>query len=412
MLRSMISASSALRFHQTFMDVVANNIANVNTVGFKSSRITFQEMMNQVISGGTGPDPTTNRGGINPVQIGLGVMLGGVQTHFAQGGLQSTGRTSDLAIQGEGFFIYQGPNQQYYSRDGTLEISADGKLVNPNMGMYILGWQAENGSVDPSGPLTPITIALGSRVTARKTENVTLGGNLNSSSADGDTTSVTFEVYDSMGTSHYITLTFEKQQATNTWSVTASTNDPDVTISNPNLTDIEFDAQGQVTSGGTQTLQIQLTNGADTPQDITLDLTGLTQMADLSEVRAISQDGNAAGALIGFDVAANGLVMGIYSNGLRQAVGQIALATFRNPAGLIKIGQNLFAESANSGDRTVGVAGTGERGQISSGYLEMSNVDLAMQFTDMIRAQRGFQANSRVITASDQMLTELVNMVR
>ena len=411
MLRSMISASSALRFHQTFMDVVANNIANVNTVGFKSSRITFQEMMNQVISSGVGPDPAANRGGINPIQIGLGMMLGGVQTQFLQGGLQATGRNSDLAIQGEGFFIYQGPNQQYYSRDGTLDISTDGKLVNPNTGMYILGWQAVNGSVDPSGPLTPITIALGSGVTAQQTENVTFGGNLNSSADTGEATSVTFEIYDSMGTSHYITLTFEKQAA-NTWSVTASTNDPDVTITNPSLTDIEFDAQGQVTAGGTQTMQIQLANGADTPQDINLNLSGLTQLADLSEVRAISQDGNAAGALIGFDVAASGMVMGVYSNGLRQAVGQIALATFRNPAGLIKIGQNLFAESANTGDRVVGVAGTGERGQINAGYLEMSNVDLATQFTDMIRAQRGFQANSRVITASDQMLTELVNIVR
>ncbi|MCS7220763.1 MAG: flagellar hook protein FlgE [Anaerolineae bacterium] len=415
MLRSMISAASALRFHQTFMDVVANNIANVNTTAFKSSRVSFQEMMNQVISSGTGPDLAAGRGGINPVQIGLGMTLGGVDTLFTQGGLQSTGRTSDLAIQGEGFFIFQGPNnRQLYSRDGTLDIATDGRLVNPHTGLPILGWQADaNGNIDPTTPLTVITIGLGSTVTANPTSSVVFRGNLRSSAPIGpdSQTRVTFEVYDSMGTSHYITLTFEKT-ANNTWSITPSENDPDMAITSPLPANLVFDAQGNVASGGTPSLTITLSNGANTPQTINLDLTSLTQLADLSEVRAVSQDGNAAGALVGFDVATSGIVMGVYSNGLRQAVGQIALATFRNPAGLIKEGQNLYSESANTGARTVGVAGTGERGQINAGYLEMSNVDLATQFTDMIRAQRGFQANSRVISASDQMLQELVNIVR
>ncbi|GAB4564825.1 MAG: flagellar hook protein FlgE [Anaerolineae bacterium] len=411
MLRSMTSAASALRFHQTFMDVVANNIANVNTTAFKSGRVTFQEMMNQILSSGIGPEPGGDRGGVNPVQIGMGVLLGGVDTQFLQGGLQATGRTSDLAIQGNGFFIFQGPNQQYYSRDGTLDIATDGTLVNPNTGLRVLGWQAQNGTVDPSGPLTPITISLGSSVTARATTAVRIGGNLNSAADVGEITSLTFEVYDSMGTGHYITISLTKS-ATNAWDVTISENDDTIdSMTGPTPASLTFDAQGQIVGAGTLDISVTLNNGAD-PMNLTLDLSTVTQLADNGQLVQISQDGSPAGSLVSFDVTANGMVMGVYSNGMRQAVGQIALATFRNPAGLLKIGQNMFAESANSGDRVVGIAGQGDRGQISSGYLEMSNVDLATQFTDMIRAQRGFQANSRVITASDQMLQELVNIIR
>ncbi len=414
MLRSMISAASALRFHQTFMDVVGNNIANVNTTAFKSGRVTFQEMMNQVLSSGSGPDPAGTRGGINPVQIGLGMTLGGVDTLFQQGALQSTGRVSDLAIQGDGFFIFQGSNQQYYSRDGNLDVGTDGTLVNPTTGLRILGWQADaTGNVNTTQPLGAITIPLGQGLTAKQTSEIILGGNLDAAAAVGTQVDSSLLVYDSLGNPHNVTLRYEKT-AVNTWSVTAIENDPNIGLVAANLGNLTFDGSGHVTApaGGTLTLGLTATNGATTPQNVTIDVSVLTQFASNSEVAPTSQNGVAAGALIGFNVTAAGEVVGIYSNGLRQTVGQIAMATFRNQAGLIKVGQNLYSESPNTGERSLGVAGQGGRGQITSGALEMSNVDLATQFTDMIRAQRGFQANSRIVSASDQMLQELVNLAR
>jgi len=410
----MISAASALRFHQTFMDVVGNNIANVNTTAFKSGRVTFQEMMNQILSNGSGPDPAGTRGGVNPVQVGLGMTLGSVDTQFSQGALQATGRVSDLAIQGEGFFIFQGANQQLYSRDGSLDVATDGTLVNPTTGLHVLGWQADaSGNVNTTQPLGTITIPLGQGLTAKATSEIVLGGNLDASAAVGDTLSGSLLVYDSLGNARDITITFTKT-ANNQWDVTASESDADVDIPDPDLGSLTFSETGQLTTpaSGALTLGLTLSNGATTPQNVTLDLSALTQLATTGEVAPTSQNGVGAGALIGFTVTSDGQVIGTYSNGLRQSVGQIALATFRNPTGLIKVGQNLYAESANTGERNLGVPNQGGRGQINSGYLEMSNVDLATQFTDMIRAQRGFQANSRVITASDQMLQDLVNLVR
>ncbi|MCD6289827.1 MAG: flagellar hook protein FlgE [Anaerolineae bacterium] len=414
MLRSLVSAASALRFHQTFMDVVANNIANVNTTAFKSSRITFQEMMNQLLSSGSGPDPNGGRGGVNPIQLGLGMTLGSVDTQFTQGGLQATGRASDLAIQGDGFFIFQGPNQQLYSRDGTLDVATDGTLVNPSTGLHVLGWQADaNGHVDTTQPLSAITIPLGQGLMARATSRAALEGNLDASAAVNSQVTSSVVVYDSLGNVHTITLTFTKAD-NNQWNVSASEDDDSVTIDTADLGTLTFDSTGRLETpaDGSLALGITLSNGATSPQTVTLDMSALTQLADTSEVAASSQDGVGAGELISFEVTTDGEVIGVYSNGFRQTVGQIALASFRNPAGLIKVGENLYAESVNTGNRTVGAPGQGGRGQINSGYLEMSNVELATQFTDMIRAQRGFQANSRVITASDQMLQELVNLIR
>ncbi|HIC89414.1 MAG TPA: flagellar hook protein FlgE, partial [Anaerolineae bacterium] len=398
-------------FHQTYMDVVANNIANINTVGFKGSRVAFQELLAQVLSTGSGPD--ANRGGINPVQLGLGLSLGGVDTTFSQGMLQVTGRNSDLAIQGDGFFVFEGLNGNLYSRDGSFDLGVDGSLVSPTTGLRVLGWMADTeGVVDTTQPLSVITLPTGQALAAIPTSTVEFNGNLDSAAAVGDTVETTIQVYDSQGVAHTISLTFEKTDV-NEWSWLASTTDADVSIQPAVPSAVTFLADGSYDpSNPAANITLTLTNGADSPQAVNLDLGQLTQLRDEGAVRVSAQDGAAAGSLTDFRISSTGEVVGIFSNGVNKTIGQLALASFVNPAGLLKSGQNTFTPSANSGEANIGRPGEGNRGLVMAGYLEMSNVDLAQQFTNMIAAQRGFQANSRVITASDQMLQDLVNLVR
>lgn len=411
MMRSMFSAIAALNLHQLYLDVIANNLSNVNTPGFKGSRVSFQDMFSQTLRGGSAP--AGNIGGINPAQIGLGARLGGLDILFTQGSLQATGKNSDLAIQGDGFFIYQGAETNLYSRDGTIDLSADGYLANPNTGLYILGWQADDqGNIDPTQPIGRIRIPTGISQ-ARATANATFQGNLDANTAVGDSFTTTMQIYDSLGGQHTIEITFTRDAAANTWTWTATSSDPAITGITVTGSPIVFTPEGQYDPNNPATsIEITLNNGAVSPQTVNLDFTNLTQLADSSDVNMANQDGMAPGSLIGFNITDKGEVVGLFSNGLNQIIGQLALANFVNPSGLQRVGQNLFIPSANSGTAQIGIAGTNGRGSIAAGYLEMSNVDLAQQFTDMIVAQRGFQANSRVITTSDEMLQDLVNLKR
>jgi flagellar hook protein FlgE len=411
MMRSMFSAIAALNLHQLYLDVIANNLSNVNTPGFKGSRVSFQDMFSQTLRGGSAPTGTI--GGINPAQIGLGARLGGLDILFTQGSLQATGKNSDLAIQGDGFFIYQGAEANLYSRDGTIDLSADGYLANPNTGLYILGWQADDqGNIDPTQPIGRIRIPTGISQ-ARATANATFQGNLDANTAVGDSFTTTMQIYDSLGGQHTIEITFTRDAAANTWTWTATSSDPAITGITVTGSPIVFTPEGQYDPNNPATsIEITLNNGAVSPQTVNLDFTNLTQLADDSDVSMANQDGMAPGSLIGFNITDKGEVVGLFSNGLNQIIGQLALANFVNPSGLQRVGQNLFIPSANSGTAQIGTAGTSGRGSIAAGYLEMSNVDLAQQFTDMIVAQRGFQANSRVITTSDEMLQDLVNLKR
>lgn len=414
MMRSMFSAVSGLRNHQTYMDVVGNNIANVNTTGFKMSRVAFQDMLSQTLRPAAAP--TGELGGVNPLQVGLGVLLANVDTVQTQGGLQSTGKPTDLALEGDGYFVLGQGDRHYYSRDGAFDQAIDGTLVNPASGMKVMGWQATDGVVDSTGPLSPIVIPLGQGMKAAASENMSVNGNLASSTAVGDTVTTDVTVRDSLGNPHSLTITFTRTAGTNTWSWQAASSatpaDPDVTAIAPAAaTAISFDADGRLdTTTALPTLDVTLSNGAS-PISITLDFSGLTQLSGASEVQATA-DGAAAGSLSTFTIDSSGVVTGVYSNGIREVLGQIAVAKFANPAGLLRAGGNLLDASVNSGDPQVGSAGSGGRPSISSGFLEMSNVDLAQQFTNMIMAERGFQANSRVISASNEILQDLVNLIR
>jgi flagellar hook protein FlgE len=420
----MFSAISGLRGHQMMMDVIGNNIANVNTVGFKSGRVNFQDILSQTLHGATAP--SGGLGSINPAQIGLGMTVAGIDVLQTQGNLQSTGKTTDMAIQGDGFFVESDGASTVYTRDGAFDIALDGSLANPGSGLKVQGWQADSaGQIDITQPITNLVIPIGQRTTALATSNVTLSGNLDAGATAAvvgppavaaTTVPTTMSVFDSLGVSHSVKVTFTKTGAnTWDWAATKDAADTGITVApvagppSVNQGTLTF-TSGGVYSASTGSLAFAFPDGATstTPK---IDLSQMTQFSGTSQP-AGQTDGFTSGTLVTFAVGDAGTLSGVYSNGQTQVLGQIALANFLNSAGLLRAGQNNFSATSASGASNIGTAGTGGRGTVTTGALEMSNVDLATQFTGMITAERGFQANSRVITTSDEMLQELVNLKR
>jgi flagellar hook protein FlgE len=411
MMRSMFSAISGLKNHQTFMDVVGNNIANVNTTGFKQSRVTFQDILSQTLRPASGPQ--NGRGGVNPEQVGLGVVLGGVETVQSQGTLQSTGKVTDMAIQGDGYFVVSDGRQSFYTRDGAFDLGIDGTLLNPASGLKVMGWQADpvTGRVDTTVPPTSISIPVGAGMTGKASTTLTTTGNLDANTTTG-TVPLSATVYDSLGNAHQLTITFTKPSPTaNSWTYTVADSTGATVTSSSNTVSFTTAGKYDTTAGANTpaTVTLPLTNGATTPETFTLDLSQLTQLSSASNLTS-NTDGASAGSLTTFAVGSSGEITGVYSNGYKQPLGQIAMASFQNPSGLTKAGGNLFSTSPNSGNASIGTPDSNGRGQIATGFLEGSNVDLAQQFTNMIMAERGFQANSRVITTSDEILQDLVNI--
>ena len=412
-MRSLFSAVSGLRSHQTRMDVIGNNIANVNTTAFKSSRVTFQEIFAQTLRGATAPTAgTTGRGGSNPLQVGLGVNIASIDTIHTPGNLQPTGKTTDLAIEGNGFFVVQDGERIVYTRAGNFDRDALGTLVDAE-GRKVLGWMADVTGALPadrgSGNLSPITIKVGEMMPASATSNVAWSKNLDAEAAPGFSRTVGVAVYDSLGRVQNLLVTFTKTANANEWQWSCDWDQP--VPQNVGTGVIQFDTSGAVSAGGTATLNPFTPPGAAT-MTINFDFSGITQVAGPTTVEPAEVDGSSTGTLESFAFDTNGVISGFYSNGRSRILGQIALADFDNPGGLQKIGKNLFIESNNSGKAKIGAPDTGGRGRIAPSALEMSNVDLAEEFTQMIITQRGFQANSRIITVSDEMLQELVNLKR
>jgi len=408
MMRSMFSGISGLRSHQTMMDVVGNNIANVNTTGYKSSVVTFQEALNQTLQGPSAGSAT--QGGSNPIQIGLGVKIASIGAIFTQGASQVTGRNTDLAIQGDGFFILDNNGTRAFARAGNFSFDSAGNLTAPG-GPRVMGWVADDtGALDMSRPVEPIQLPLTQVIDPVVTSSVSVGGNLRADVAIGETSSTTIGIYDSLGNPHELVLTFTKT-ADNNWDVAAQVDGVAATLSN---TAVTFDSAGQLTSAATSTLT-GITPAGAAPLSIDLDFatdSPLVQFGGSESMAAFTQDGNAIGFMRGFVISDDGTIIGQFSNGWTKVLGAVATATFTNPTGLMRLGESKFQESINSGEPLIGTPGTGNRGLLSAGTLEMSNVDLAAEFTNMIIAQRGFQANSRVITASDEILSDLVNLKR
>ncbi|MGI6036930.1 MAG: flagellar hook protein FlgE [Limnochordia bacterium] len=517
MMRSMFAGVSALRNHQTQMDVIGNNIANVNTIGYKGSRVIFQEMLSQTIRGAGSPDHERNIGGTNPMQVGLGMNLGSIDTFHTQGNIQSTGREEDLAIEGDGFFVITDGQRNFYTRAGAFDLDSHGNLVSPG-GFKVIGWMADAyGQIDDDvSKLTTLSIPANKTLDPIATGEIVYGGNLSAATngqlsfdtnpididvggetvrlhftltqgvnfnewqweatvvggefvdqggnvipyqgqisvdnngnfifdIEGSPTSVRIisensgadvpiqfnsgqfevnnipvseleftpaptrtapvEVYDSLGNRHGVELTFTKV-GNNQWKWQAG----GTTIDGVQEGNLTFNSNGHLIAADPTTITLTLADGET--QEIELNFEGLTQFAGPTTAEVSSQNGFPEGTLEGYSIDQQGVITGRFSNGLTQPIGMVALAIFANPGGLQRAGNSLFEETGNSGMARIGAPGTGSRGSIAPGSVEMSNIDLSQEFTNMIISQRGFQANSRIITTSDEMLQELVNLKR
>ena len=463
MMRSLYSGVSGLQNHQTRMDVIGNNISNVNTNGFKRGRVNFQDMISQQMSGAA--KPTDELGGVNPKEVGLGMTVASIDNIFTQGNLQSTGVSTDIAIQGNGFFLLKSGEESFYTRNGAFGLDRDGTLVNPANGMRVQGWMAEevNGQMLVSTAATPedLIIPVGSKDPAKETTNVNFACNLNKNtpeimegaSADDiykGTWGTEQKIYDSFGNEHMLSVSFQRVPGNpNQWRATVQI-DPDnaeytntrvglqTTDGMDNYFYVNFDNYGALQSvtdssnresnlEGQIVIQTSFAVAESNPDaqgnpyrqtlNINLGTIGsfkdtITQSASKSTTKAFYQDGYTMGYLDNFKIDSSGIITGVYSNGTNRTIGQIALASFANDRGLEKAGDNTYVVSNNSGMARIGESGVAGKGTLMAGALEMSNVDLSEQMTDMIVTQRGFQSNAKTIQTADTLLETVLSLKR
>lgn len=436
---SFYAGLTGLKSHAMALNVIGNNLANVNTVGFKGSRVSFSELFATAM-GGFG----LNGAGM-PNQIGAGVQVGAVQQLFAQGAMQPSEVTTDLAIQGNGFFTLAMPEgQPAYTRAGNFSFDADGFLVDPN-GFRVQGYTQRNadGSINASGAVTDIQIPTGMVAPPELTTYFRVDMNLDASApADDPATTVneagnytsSVALYDSLGDAHDVSIYFERAATTGQWTWEARI--PKAELANPTTTTTEdyevldsgtlqFDSNGTLSqvdgaAAANVTLAvppagINFKNGA-AAQSVEwrlIDASGapvVTGYSAASAVNNVNQDGFAMGRLQALAVATDGTVSGVFSNGQTLGLAQLAIATFNAPGGLARRGENTYMQSIGSGSPALGAATSGGRGKISARALELSNVDITDQFTDMILTERGYQANSRVITTTDTLMQEALRL--
>jgi len=418
---SLYTGISGLQSNSEAMSVIGNNISNSNTVGFKSSSTLFSDLLSASISSASGSS-----------QVGRGTEISTVKTAFSQGTFQTTSSGTDLAIEGDGFFMVSASDSSevLYTRNGAFSFDASGYLVNAE-GYRVQGKSYNADGTLSSGDPTDIQVDINSQIPAKMTEEVSLATNLNSGSevvgpfdlTDPTNTSnysTSTQVYDALGNTHLVTTYFTKTSDQNwEWHTAIDSSDLDASVAGSgDLTEIgsgtlTFDSSGNLLTGGTGITNagaLMWSNGADSSQQISFDFQ-TTQYASSSVVISQTQDGYAPGEVVDIEITQEGEVLANYSNGESISVAMITLATFSNPEGLSKAGGSLYAATASSGQARVGTAGASQ-GSIFTNSLEQSNVDLAREFVDMITVQNGYSANSRVITTIDEMLQELINLKR
>lgn len=481
MMRSMFSGVSGLRAHQVKMDVIGNNIANVNTVGYKGSKVTFAEVFSQTVKGASGS--TDQSGGTNPQQIGLGIQIGSMDVIHSKGSSQRTDNATDLMIDGNGFFVVSpdaaGQNK-FFTRAGNFNFDEKGYLVTAN-GYKVFGQKIETKIGADGTPVDEVMNEFGpiqinksetKGAKATTTHDVTaaipttppakspifFSGNIDVNEKEYK---MTFDVYDSLGRLNTVKADFGVLDDTPDAGITGanaavkSTREvtftplkadgtPYMQTADPTLpvtvtATMGFDGEGNAitltdAAGGPVATTLNIVDAAsDTPTNasnnmsfvidekmlyVNGDNTSTSKKLSFKQVRMASDakvtvaEGRAAGAINSFSIGQDGKVQALFTNGERQTVGRLKLADFDNPGGLMKIGNNMFNTTPNSGAAKFGTPNSGSFGALTPGALEMSNVDLAAEFTDMITTQRGFQANSRIITTSDEILQELVNLKR
>jgi len=410
MIGSLYSGISGLKANTSAMAVIGDNIANVDTNGFKASRVSFANIFSSTLSQ-------------TSLQIGRGVTLNGVNPQWQAGSLENTNSATDLSVNGAGLFMVDDPSTaiSYYTRAGQFEWDNQGYLVTPD-GFIVQGY-----SIDPVtgavGTIGDITLPNGTSA-PNPTQNITFGMNLDSDAVVGDTFTSTLTAYDSLGSEAMLDILFTRTAAGWDWSVGVTHNNP--AASSASTGSLVFDVNGEldpaasVPAGANPTIVLDNLAPADAPQTITwtyLDAAGasdgsITGYSSESSKTAQSQDGYPSGSLQTVVVDEDGYFTGIYSNGSMLPFAQIALADFPSYSGLAKRGSNLYSESLASGQPLVGPPNTASLGSIAPSTLEMSNVDLGTEFVEMITTQRAFQANSKVITTSDEILAELLNIKR
>ncbi len=407
LISSMFTGVSGLRANSQALQVIGDNIANVNTTGFKSSDVVFGDILSTVLANGS----TT-------MQFGRGTLLNGVTQSFEQGALENTSNATDLALDGSGFFIVNNGTGNFYTRAGQFRMNNAGKLADPNSNI-LQGYAITSGTTSASISDVDLT---GVQSTPTATTSFTLGANLDASSSAGTTFISPITIYNSVGDEDVLSIAFTKASSGNSWTWSATSS---IMSSSGSLASgtVSFNTSGQLTSPTTEpTITIDYTT-ASAPaasQTITWDLLNssgttngeLTGYAAASNNNSIVVDGNSTGTLIGLAVDTDGIISGLFNNGQTQQLYQVALADFLSPGGLNRVGQNLFSVSAESGQPVIGTANTGGFGSILGSSLELSNVDLAREFVTLIQTQQAFQAASRIITTVDDLLTETVNLKR
>lgn len=422
MFTSFSTALSALSAFSTAVDVVGNNLANLNTPAYKTSVVYFRDLVTQSLGAGLGE-----------TQVGFGTGRPLTIRQFSQGAIQASTGILDAAVQGDGFFVIKNDlGNQLFTRAGNFQVDQAGHLLT-NTGERVQGWttiDSNTGEVNVNGAIGDIVVPVGSLKKATPTTSFTIDMNLNSSADIGTSSdfSTPITVYDSLGTSHVLTLRFEKTAAA-TWSYAVSVPGEDVTggtsgtaFDLPGATGtLTFDSAGQLTSPASGTnITFDLTGLASGAADMSISWnpfysTGsgrITQFGQPSATSANSQNGSAAAQLVRVGLADGGKILAQYSDGVQVNVAQVALASIRNPESLIAAGNNNYQSSARTASPAIGQGGTGGRGTILGGAIEYSTVDIAREFTNLIVLQRGYQANSRVITTVDELSQETINLKR
>ena len=415
MFTSFSTALSALSAFSTAIDVTGNNLANLNTIAFKASDVSFHDLVTESIGAG-----------LHNAQVGFGVGTPTTEAIFTQGAIQTTGGDLDAAIQGDGFFLIQGPDGgTEYTRAGNFQTDSNGNLETAT-GQQVQGWTQTNGVLDTNAPPSNITIPTGTVQPPVVTQNVSFSLNLNAAATPGSTngtfaTSVT--IYDSLGNSHVVTATFtEDPTVAGQWDYSLSIPNADLTAPGTPLTgSINFNSSGVLVNPapGTPSPQLAITGLTDGAADMTVNWNlyngttpDITQFAETSSVSAVTQDGSPAAQLTTVAISTNGAVLAQFSNGQETIVGQLAMATIRNPDSLIASGDNSYELSSSSALPAVGIPGTGGRGTVEGGAVESSTVDIATEFTNLITYQRGYEANSKIVNAVDELSQTTIGLIK
>ncbi len=415
MFAAFSTALSALDANGVAVDVVGNNLANLNTPGYKDSAAYFRDLVSESMAAGQ-------------TQLGFGVASPLTIRQFTQGAIQTSGGPLDAAIQGGGFFVVDNNGATQYTRAGNFQVDLSGNLLTPT-GEQVQGWMATAGVVNTGGPIGNITVPVGSMDAPLATKNITLSANFNAAAAAGSASdwSAPITVYDSQGASHVLTIDFQKTAA-NTWSYAVTIPGADVSAGAPGTPyaipnasgSLTFDSNGQLTSPKAGSpIVFSVAGLSDGAADMSLswnpynaDGSGtLTQFDQASAPSANSQDGSPAAQLTQVTMGNGGQLLASYSNGQQVVVGQLALANIRNPQTLIAVGNNEFQVSADTAQPAIGAPGTGGRGTIVGGALESSNVDMAQQLTDLIVLQSAYQANSKVVTTVNNLAQATTNLI-